>query len=226
MNEIIKKQLEAYQPNFLKYGDSPKGTFQNNTTTQYERFEQLLAPLLRIKPEGFSICDIGSGVCDLHQYLLQKNIAHEYTGIEIVPEMVATAQEKYPEITLMNVDITSEEIPQRFDFVVISGTLNILGSVAADAWEEFVYQLVQAAFHLSTIGLSFNGLTTYSTFRAEDLYYLSPEQTFGFIQRKLSRFCTLNTASPLFEVSYAVFQPSFMATQYAHPDFKKYFPDA
>jgi hypothetical protein len=223
MNNIIKKQLEAYQQNFVQYGNSPQGTFQNNTTTQYERFNQLLLPLLQYKNKDFTICDIGSGVCDLHKFLKMNDIAHHYTGIEIVPEMIAAAQSLYPEVKLLNIDILDKNFIEQFDFVVLSGTFNIPGTIPHEEWEEFVLAVIEKMFSLAKIGISFNALTTYATFRAEELFYLQPEKVFTFIQSKLGRFCSLHTNYPLYEVTYSVFTKETMKQQFNHENFGKYF---
>jgi hypothetical protein len=223
MSDIIKKQLEAYQSNFLKHGNTPEGTFQNNNTTQYERFNQLLTPLLRLKSSDFSICDIGSGVCDLHKYLKLNGINHQYTGVEIVPEMIETAQKMYPEIKLLNTDIVGDNFNEKFDFTVLSGTFNIPGSVGENDWEEFIFSVIKKMYQSAEIGISFNALTTYSTFTVNDLFYLKPEKVFSYIQSELSRFCIVNTAYPLFEVTYTILKPEFLHSKYPHSDFTKYF---
>lgn len=222
MSEIIKKQLEAYQANFVKHGNSPLGTFQNNTTTQYERFNELLLPLLKIKPTDFSICDIGSGVCDLHHFLISNEVKHSYTGIEIVPEMVTFSQEKYPGITVLNTDFLSDDFTEKYDFVVLSGTFNIHGGVNESDWKDFVFKLIKKMFESARLGISFNLLTSYSTFRDETLFYASPEEVLTYIQTNLSRFCTINSAYPLFEFSYTVFTKECMKITFSHPDFDKY----
>lgn len=223
MSDIIKKQVEAYQGNFIKHKDSPLGTFQNDNVTQEERFAQLLKPLLELKPEGFSICDIGSGVCDMHKYLTHLGIPHTYTGVEIVPEMVAHSQALYPNIEVLNADFLSPDFNRRFDFVVLSGTFNIPGAVNETEWQSFIFSMVSKMFASADLGISFNALTTYSTFRADELFYLSPEKVMEHIQKNLSRFCTINSAYPLYEFSYSVFTKEAMKNKFSHNAFAKYF---
>lgn len=223
MSNIIKKQLEVYRPNFLLHGNTPQGTFQNNTTTQFERFNQLLTPLLKYKEKNFSICDIGAGVCDLHKYLLANNILHQYYGIEIVPEMVETARLLYPNITITTEDFLSNSFNKEFDFVVLSGTFNMPGTIQTDEWEDFIFKTISKMFHVARIGISFNALTSYSTFYSDGLYYLKPEVVFTYIQQRLSRFCLLNATYPLYEVTYTVYKEDFIRKQYQSEDFAKYF---
>ncbi len=223
MSEIIKKQIESYQENFVKNQDSPLGTFQNNTTTQYERFNEVIQPLLKYKSTDFSICDIGSGVCDFHQYLEDMQIKHQYTGVEIVPEMVVQSKVKYPEIEVLETDFLADSFTRKFDFVTLSGTFNIPGSIAPEAWKAFILQCITKMYQSCNIGISFNALTNYSTFNDPTLYYLSAADIFHHIQSTLSRFCIINTAYPLYEVSYTVLKPETVQAQFGHSDFERYF---
>ena len=116
MSRIIQKQIDAYRDNFIKYGTTPMGTFQNDVSTQYERFNQLITPLLAYKSTEFTICDVGSGVSDLHKFLQEKKIRHSYTGIEIVQEMVDAAKSIYPGINVINQDLLADDYQQKFDF--------------------------------------------------------------------------------------------------------------
>jgi len=222
-SEIIKSQLDAYRPNFLKHGASPLGTFQNNTTTQRERHRQLLQPLLTHRPDGFSICDIGSGLCDLHQYLNDTGVAHTYTGVEIVPEMVVAAQKMHPDARILNVDFLDSRFSERFDFVVLSGTFNIPGITPLTQWKQFVYQMISRMYDRADVAISFNALTTYTTFRSKELFYLGPGEAISFIHDKLSRFCLINSAYPLFELTYTVFRPEAISLSFPQTDFDKYF---
>ena len=97
-DKIIKAQLDAYQPNFIEHGDKPQGTFQNNSETQQLRFERIMRQF-KLEQNNYNIMDIGCGTCDLHQYLQDKKIAHSYYGVEIVPEMIEAARNKFPPIS-------------------------------------------------------------------------------------------------------------------------------
>jgi hypothetical protein len=91
MDKIVESQLEACRGNFLRHGDSPRGTYQNNQVTIEERHRQLLAQLRPFLPASFTLCDLGSGTCDLHGYLLKNGIQHRYIVFGIEPEMPRVA---------------------------------------------------------------------------------------------------------------------------------------
>jgi len=222
-NNIIKNQIDAYRRNFLKHESSPLGTYQNDLVTMRERHKQVLEPLLRVRPEGFSICDVGSGVCDLHKYLKDLGVEHSYTGIEIVPEMVSRARELHTTARVLNLDFLDNSFDECFDFVVLSGTFNLPGQTPADQWEQFIFDMITQMYDRAKIGIAFNALTTYTSFRSDQLFYLEPERVLSFIQSRLSRFCALNSAYPLFEVTYTVFKPEGVREVFPDLEFQKYF---
>lgn len=223
MSDIIQRQIEAYRPNFLKHGDSPKGTFQNNTETQYLRFAKLLENLPIERGGEFSIHDVGSGMCDLHKFLLEQNINHAYSGTEVVQEMIDIAKKKFPEIKLFNRDLLSVTETGVYDFVVLSGTFNLPSSVPQTEWKEFCEQVIVKMFDLAKKGIAFNFLTTESTFTDPTLFYFSPSEALTFCQKNLSRFVFVDHAYPLYEFTVTVLKKTPLKDQYAGEAFEKYF---
>jgi hypothetical protein len=223
MNSIIQLQLNSYKENYIKHGNTPLGVFWNNVETQYERFNQLITPLLAYKSSDFSICDVGSGVCDLHKFLLSREIKHSYTGIEIVREMVEVAKKNYPEISVINQDLLVDDYQERFDFCVLSGTFNLLGKNDKNDFMQFIFRIIDKMYSISDVGIAFNTLTTYSTFNDPELFYLDPKITLDYIKKNLSRHCQIIMASPLYEDTYIIIKPEVVSMKYPAPEFDKYF---
>ena len=223
MSTIIQAQLGIYGENYIKHGNTPLGVFWKDTASQYERFNQLITPLLAYKSSDFTICDVGAGVCDLHKFLRKREIKHTYTGIEIVKEMVETAKNNYPEISVINQDLLADDYQQRFDFCVLSGTFNLPGKTNRNDWLEFVLSMIQKMYEISVVGIAFNALTTFSTFNDPELFYLDPKIALDYIKKNLSRHCQIIMASPLFEDTYIVLKPETVSMKYPAPEFDKYF---
>jgi hypothetical protein len=223
MDNIIQSQLEAYRDNFIQHGDTPRGTYQNNLATIEERHRQLIANLLPYLPKNFTLCDFGAGTCDLHGYLIKNGIDHQYTGIEIVPEMREAARIKYPGIRIVGDNILNEDYCEKFDVIVASGTFNLRKEMASEPWEEYVLTVVSKMFKISEVGIAYNVLTSYSDFREETLYYMSPETAISHAQSKLSRFCCLSTLWPLYEFTLTVLKPTALAKHFKRDEFSKYF---
>jgi hypothetical protein len=223
MKEIVDFQRELYGTNYSKFGPTPKGTFQNNLVTQYLRYDYLLKNLLPYK-SNFTIHDVGSGICDLHKYLNEKKIIHQYSGTEIVQEMIDYSLSSYPGIKIKNRDILeAESEKEKYDFVVLSGTLNIKGDASQESQEKYALELITKMYQMSKVGMSFNFLTTYKTFTDETLLYFDPKTIFDFCMTNLSRFVMLDHSYPLFEVSVTVLNYEFLKEYFNKPELIKYF---
>ena len=212
-----------YRDNFLENKNSPTGTYQNNHETQYMRFERIIKPFKEILNENISLHDLGCGACEMHNYLNLQGIKHNYSGTEIVQEMIDYAQNKYPTIKVFNRDVLKKELIDEYDIVVFSGGLYLPGSIPAQEWEQFVYAIIKKMWTMSKIGISFNLLTTYSDYTRPDLYYVDPKNMFDFCMNNFSRFVTIDHGYPLYEWTISVFRKEYMKNKYSQPEFQRYF---
>ena len=70
--KLIKAQLDIYDAQIKKYGDSPQSTHNQLLEIQNLRFERLLANINTDK--NYSVHDVGCGICDMYNYLKKENI--------------------------------------------------------------------------------------------------------------------------------------------------------
>jgi hypothetical protein len=221
-SKIIEDQIRIYKDNFLQNADSSLGTFQNDRATQYMRFEHILKPFLEILDEKTTFHDFGCGSCDMYHYLQTRNIKVDYSGTEVIQEMIDYAQTKYPGIKLYNRDVLKEEVTDKYDIVVFSGGLYFPGAVPKEEWKEFVFKIIDKMFEMSTIGISFNLLTTYCDYTTDNLFYLDPKEILDYCIRKHSRFVNLEHGYPLYEWTVSVFRKEYIKKKYPQPEFQKY----
>ena len=221
-NDISEQQLTRYRENFLQYGDSPQGTYQNDRTTQYLRFQRLLRNL-QLKGDGFSIHDVGAGVADLHHYLNEQGVQHTYSGTEIVPEMVQSASRRVPGIQLTTDDFLAESNEPNADFVVLSGTLNLCCDSDGIVWSDYCLRVLVKMFKSARCGIAANFLTNRNTFSAANLHYAAPGLMLDFCLDSMSRFVTIDHAYPLFEFTLTVLKPEYVQSMYSDPALAKYF---
>jgi SAM-dependent methyltransferase len=215
----------AYGRQLRAHGDSPQATFQNDRTTQELRFERLLRGLLPA-PGAVSVHDVGCGLCDLHAYLQQRGVAHEYSGSEIVPEMAELARRKYPGLTVAERDITEPPCAETYDIVVLSGTFNLPGVVERGDWDRHCRATLEQMFAMARRGIAFNFLTTYNTFSSPELHYMDPLSILDFCQRQLSRFVVVDHAYPLYEATVTVLREEPVRSRYGEAELAKYFSRA
>ena len=220
---LIDAQIEIYRRAFLEHGDSPRSTFNARRELQWLRFERLIEPLRALAPgERFSIHDVGAGLCDLHAFLLERGIEHDYSATEIVPEMIDLARRKYPGIAIESRDLLADPPAARYDFVVTSGMFNQPGDVPPDAWRRFRETMLERMFAMATRAIAVNFLTSHRTFSDPTLAYLDPGELLAFCQQRLSRFVSLDHSYPLYEYTAVILRPELVAAAHPGEPFDKY----
>jgi SAM-dependent methyltransferase len=103
-----------------------------------------------------SVLDVGCGYADLYPFLRQRFAGVQYTGIEQMPELLATAQARYysaADITLHSGDFLRVPLP-RSDYVLASGSLNYRNRAP-----RFIYEAIERLFASCRLGLGFNLLS-------------------------------------------------------------------
>jgi hypothetical protein len=221
-NKIIEDQIRIYKDNFLQNADSSLGTFQNDRATQYMRFDHIVKPFLEILNEKTSFHDFGCGSCDMYNYLNMKNIKVDYSGTEVIQEMIDYAEKKYPGIRLFKRDVLKEEVTDKYDIVVFSGGLYFPGAIPEREWKKFVFDIIDKMFDMSKIGISFNLLTTYCDYKTDNLFYLDPREILDYCITKHSRFISLEHNYPLYEWTLSMFKKDYIKQKYTQPEFQKY----
>ena len=179
MNDVLK---EYYQNRFKKYGASPTTIQHISKESQFKRFKILLA----IAEEIGSIIDVGCGLGDLLEFLLDKEYTGKYLGLDFVDEFIEFSNEKYKDITnakFMKFDFTKDQLPEDYNYLFLSTVFNN----KMDNNEEFMLQTIHKMFTACQKGVTFNAMSTYVDYRDEKLYYSDPLKIFDYCKRNLSR---------------------------------------
>src|SRR5438270_200433 len=101
-------------------------------------------------------------------FLQKNNLDTDYTGIDIVPEFITKAQDRFKnteKVTFEHKDITSlPDIPQ-FDYILASGALSF--KVADN--KNYYFGIIKKMFTLAKYGVAFNMLN--ETIHVDDETY-------------------------------------------------------
>lgn len=221
-SKIIQDQIKTYKDNFLKNPDSPLGTFQNNRETQYQRFEHIIKPFRNVMNRKLSFHDLGCGNCDMFKFLELQGLELDYSGTDVIEEMLQDARLKYPGIKVFNRDVLEEPVSDSYDVVVFSGGLYLPGSIPHEEWKEFVFNIIDKMFQMCKVGISFNLLTSYSSYRDPDLFFMDPKEILDYCISNLSRFVNIDHAYPLYEYTVSVFRKEYIASIHPQEQFAKY----
>jgi SAM-dependent methyltransferase len=194
--EIILNQYHAFEKEiaFLnqhysrlleEHGDTPQAVQWGDKQTQERRMEILsqVGDLSSAKVLDFG-CGTGHMLTFLRHHL---RFTGEYVGYDLSAKMIATAQNKFPEIRFEKRDILAEGISEEFDYILINGVFN---NRIIDNWR-IMTALLQIIFARTRLGLAFNALSSYVDYSAPELFYVSPERVFRYCKEELSPCVTL-----------------------------------
>lgn len=123
-NEYIFKNVKTN----IKYVGDFEGLYKNvkdpwgQLTDKYykRRSYAIIDALKEIKPR--SVLDVGCGLGQVTQ-LIHILITHDVCGVDISEEAVKRANKKFPEVNFGVLNILEDELPQRYDAIVLSGVL-------------------------------------------------------------------------------------------------------
>lgn len=167
------------------------------------RFEVLRG--VGIRP-GARVLDVGCGLADFHQHLLDAGVEVDYTGVDIVPEFVERARRRFPRAAIECRDILEDPFPDgSFDVVVASQVLNL--RFPAGDNDAIARRLLTAMHRVAREGVACDFVTDHVDFREDYLHYHSPEALFRFA-KTLSKRVVLRHDYPLFEFCLYIY-PDF-----------------
>jgi len=126
--------------------------------------------------------DVGCGIGDLYPFLLAKFGEVDYTGIDIVNEVIAFAAQKYPQARFWCRDILQDKVEEKFDYVLMSGVFN----KAIPNCTAFLQEMVAAAFQHCTIGLAFNFTSFIVNYTDQEMAYHDPTVVLNFCIDEIS----------------------------------------
>ena len=163
---FFRLHLQIHGPNW-------RGLGWQSRRNQERRF----AVLLEVGPlSNTRVLDVGCGVGDLHGYMLRQGIRAQYTGVDILPEMVAHARKRYPDARFRVGDALQGLGPERFDYVLCSGAFNVSFGSNQAAVQRILPELLAG----STRGVAINFLSTRARERDAILYNYDPETMLAF----------------------------------------------
>ncbi len=169
--EHTERVRSHYLPLLDKHGVSSRAVDYHHEGNHLARFV-ILAGIEDIRQA--SILDVGCGVGHLAGWLKERGYEGEYTGVDILPEMVERARETHPDMCFEHADIIAE--PGRFkaDYVMSSGIFHM-----GDA--PFMHRVIAAMYGACTKGVAFNTLSTWDGTESQRGFFCAdPLETLAF----------------------------------------------
>ena len=130
MKKLNKTYLEVanhYANCFKTYGDTHLGLDWPNkgqNVLRFKIFTELLKESLIKKEKKSSILDFACGTSHYYEYLIEDKSANlfDYTGIDIIKEMICISKRKFPNNNYYCCDILKDQKKLKpVDFILING---------------------------------------------------------------------------------------------------------
>jgi len=205
-HEIISKHYERC---FDKYGDNHKGVDWPNEEDLHTRYDVMLNIIKDVpKKDKVTILDFGCGCGHLLEYIQQKKINIEYSGLDISEKYVNYCKSKYPYHTFYKIDVLKEQIDElpNFDYIILNGVFTEKRELTEDEMFNFFTSVLKIIFNKTKIGLSFNVMCPIVDFKRSDLFYLSYDKLGIFLKEYLSRHYIINNNYKLWEYTTYVYK--------------------
>lgn len=177
LNQIEKYYLPRLEKNQIDC----KILGWENEKAQLLRF-QVLDSVIK---EKASLLDVGCGLGNLYEYFQKKMISIHYTGVDLLPEMIKLARERYPGVSFVDGDIFKMGLfeDKRFDFLYASGIFNIdLGNNLS-----FLENALLKFRQLTNNTIVFNLLHIRSKTKEPGYFYFVPEEVTALIYSLLGK---------------------------------------
>lgn len=121
---------------------------QNN---QQNRFSVIAYQLPRVLKK-IEVLDVGCGLANFCEYMMDRNRKMDYTGVEINPTFFKECCERHPEAKFHLTDILDFEPKKKFDYVIASGSL----SFVIQNYRKVVLEMIRKMFSLTRKKVVFN----------------------------------------------------------------------
>lgn len=199
----LNKVRELYDNNITEFGTDPRSVGWGTQEKINIRFKQLFQ-MINDKSVPFSLNELGSGYGEAVKYCLnnQLNIA-EYVGLDISEKMLEAANTYLSEFRNKKM-ILASKFTERKDYAIASGIFNVMFDSNQEEWNKHILDTLNNMNEFSEKGFSFNMLTSYVDFRAENLNYGDPLFYFDYCKRNFSKNIALLHDYNLFEFTIVV----------------------
>ena len=139
---------------------------------QFVAFEVLAAVGALCDSTEISVVDVGCGLGAFYGYLEECGFVGHYTGVDLMPELIADARACYPQATFVQADILDPALTlEAGDYVVASGLFDYRTPDSAERLPRTVRRL----FQLCRRGVAWNVLNVAPSGR-DDLYRADPAE--------------------------------------------------
>jgi SAM-dependent methyltransferase len=206
-DKIIDAYRAHYAASFACHGATSRGVDwgeQSDVDLRYSKMLEVIEPQ-SAGGKPARVLDVGCGYGGLLEYAKSRRIVVDYTGIDLVPEMIEHARERHPDARFTVGDVLSSSDQLDVDYAICNGVLTLKLESSILDMDRFARRLIRKMFSIARRGIAFNMMSTHVNFSAPNLYYKSPVEILAFCG-ELSRRFRMDHAYPLYEYTVYIYR--------------------
>lgn len=186
MDRITAALKHHYSETFAEHGATARGVDWGRDTDLALRYDKMLAvidPQRGLESDdgaSVSLLDVGCGYGGLFEHSRERGVTLDYTGIDVVPEMIEHAAANIPSGHFECRDVFDDAISERYDYVVCNGILTQKLTTSIRDMDVYAQEMIKRLFELCRQGVAFNLMTNKVNFMVDNLYYRSPVELLAY----------------------------------------------
>lgn len=207
VTEILR---EHYKQKFNEFGARPEGV---DWGIKYEdfilRFQKMIN-LIKYDDNAIqrpTLLDVGCGYGAMVDFISQIGIDVNYSGLDVVEEMIHYARKKYPTKTFLNGNFLQIDNVQ-YDYIICNGILTQKLTSSISEMDVFAKQIIHKMYNICNRGIAFNIMSDKVNYMVDNLYYKNPIEMFAMCLSELSGKVMIDHSYKLYEYTIYVYKES------------------
>jgi len=171
LSGIREFHVDYYSKLVQKHG-STLGSVGQTSRSQRKRFEKIY----EIGDwENKSVLDVGCGLASFYDFLKEKRVKANYTGVDVTPAMIQLAKESHPDIAdkLKITDILTEEVSKMVDYVISVGALNL---PIANENVSVMLKFIERMYSRCNVGIAISMTSSLTKKPNKNTFYYNPSR--------------------------------------------------
>jgi SAM-dependent methyltransferase len=190
---------DHYRATFLTHGATSLGVDWGSREDAARLRHDMMLAVADGSPGGGTLLDVGCGYGALADRIDDRGLSLDYTGIDVVVEMVDEGRRRHPHRSFLQGDFLEVETLGTFDYVICNGILTQKLAASTLDMNTHARRLITALFAACRRGCAFNVMTTYVNYQVDNLYYRNPAELLAWCMAELTSHVRLDHAYPLYE---------------------------
>lgn len=199
ISNLMKKH---YQKTFKLHGANSLGVDWGQDTSKTKlRYRKMMEVLENAEANKVhSILDVGCGYGGLYQYITQKNLKVDYTGIDLASNMIDWAKKKNKNAIFIEGNFLDHDFAGKmYDYVICNGILTQKLKSSMLDMDRYAKSIIGKMYSLCNKAIAFNVMTTAVNFFAPNLYYKHPAEIICYCLSEISRNFKIDHSYGIYE---------------------------